>query len=137
MSSGASVLIAEDDFNFRDTLEDALLEDGHNVVRARNGAEALAAVEKLPRPSLVLLDLHMPVMDGIAFLRELRKRDHPEDFEVIVMSAVVDPDEWASKLPGITRILRKPFEIEEVQALVAEFAERRPPRLPGQQPTTH
>ncbi len=92
-------------------------------------------MDKLPRPSLVLLDLHMPVMDGIAFLHELRKREAPEDFEVIVMSAVVDPDQWASKLPGITRILRKPFEIEEVQALVAEFAERRPPRLPAWQAT--
>ena len=135
MSCGASVLIAEDDFNFRDTLEDALLEDGHSVLRARNGAEALAAVDRLPRPALVLLDLHMPVMDGITFLHELQKRDHPEDFEVIVMSAVVDPDQWASKLPGICRVLRKPFEIEEVQALVAEFAERRPPRLPGPRET--
>ena len=136
MGSGAWVLIAEDDFNFRDTLEDALVEDGHSVVRARNGAEALAAVDKLPRPALVLLDLHMPVMDGITFLHELRKRADPDDFEVIVMSAVVDPDQWFSKLPGVTRLLRKPFEIEEIQAAVAEFAERRPPRLPGQQTTT-
>jgi len=77
----------------------------------------------------------MPVMDGVTFLNHLRQRPDQADFEVIVMSAVVDPDQWAEKLPGITRLLRKPFEIEEVQALVAEFAERRPPRLPGGQAT--
>jgi len=135
VGAGASVLIAEDDYNFRDTLEDALLEDGHSVVRARNGAEALAAVDRLSRPALVLLDLHMPVMDGVSFLRELRKRGDLEDFEVVVMSAVIDPDHWFADLPGITRVLRKPFDIGEIQALASDFAERRPPRLPGQRAT--
>ena len=132
MSAGASVLIAEDDYNFRDTLEDALVEDGHHVICARNGAEALVALDRLPRPALVLLDLHMPVMDGVTFLHELRKRPDPEDYEVAVMSALVDP-EWFGKLPGVIRVLRKPFDIGEIQALVAGFADRRPARLPGRQ----
>ncbi|HEY1334535.1 MAG TPA: response regulator, partial [Myxococcaceae bacterium] len=74
MSISASVLIAEDDYNFRDTLEDVLVEDGHSVVCARNGAEALVALSRIPRPALVLLDLHMPVMDGVTFLNHLRQR---------------------------------------------------------------
>jgi CheY-like chemotaxis protein len=135
VSAGASVLIAEDDYNFRDTLEDALVEDGHHVVCARNGAEALMALTRLPRPALVLLDLHMPVMDGVTFLNELRKRPDPEDFEVIVMSALVDP-EWFGKVHGVIRVLRKPFDIVELQALVAEYADRRPARLPGQRSGT-
>ena len=132
VSAGASVLIAEDDYNFRDTLEDALIEDGHRVVCARNGAEALVALNRLPRPALVLLDLHMPVMDGVTFLHELRKRPDHDDFEVAVMSALVDP-EWFAKLPGVIRALRKPFDIGEIQALVADYADRRPARLPGRQ----
>ena len=132
MSAGASVLIAEDDFNFRDTLEDALIEDGHRVVCARNGAEALVALNQLPRPALVVLDLQMPVMDGVTFLNELRKRPAPEDYEIVVMSALVDP-EWFGKLPGVIRVLRKPFDIGEIQAMVADFADRRPARLPGRQ----
>ena len=132
MSAGASVLIAEDDYNFRDTLEDALVEDGQSVVCARNGAEALVALNRLPRPTLVLLDLHMPVMDGITFMNELRKRPDAADFEVIVMSALVDP-EWFGKLPGVIRAMKKPFDIAEIQALVSEFADRRPARRPGRQ----
>lgn len=123
----ASVLIAEDDYNFRDTLADALLEDGHWVVCARNGAEALVVLSKLPRPALILLDLHMPVMDGVSFLNHLRQRPDHDDFEVIVMSALVDP-QWFAKLPGVIRALRKPFDIEEIQVLVSDFAERRPVR---------
>lgn len=132
MSAGASVLIAEDDYNFRDTLEDALVEDGHSVVGARNGVEALVALNRLPRPALVLLDLQMPVMDGVSFLNELRRRPDAADFEVIVMSALVDP-EWFGKLPGVIRAMRKPFDIEEIQALASEFADRRPARRPARQ----
>ena len=127
MGARASVLIAEDDYNFRDTLEDVLLEDGHRVVCARNGAEALVTLSKLPRPALILLDLHMPVMDGVSFLNHLRQRPDHDDFEVMVMSALVDP-QWFAKLPGVIRALRKPFDIEEIQVLVSEFAERRPLR---------
>ena len=126
----ASVLIAEDDYNFRDTLDDVLVEDGRSIVCARNGAEALVALNQLLRPALVLLDLHMPVMDGVTFLNHLRQRPDQADFEVIVMSALVDP-EWFAKLPGVIRAMRKPFDIEEIQTLVSEFADRRPARRPG------
>lgn len=129
VSFRASVLITEDDYNFRDTLEDVLVEDGHTVVCARNGAEGLVALNRLPRPALILLDLHMPVMDGVTFLNHLRQRPDQADFEVIVMSALVDP-EWFRKLPGVVRAMRKPFDIEEIQSLVSEFAERRPLRRP-------
>ena len=70
----ASVLLAEDDYNFRDTLEDALVEEGHFVFCARNGSEALVALPRMPRPGLILLDLHMPIMDGVTFLNYLRER---------------------------------------------------------------
>ena len=123
----ASVLIAEDDYNFRDTLEDALVEDGHFVFPARNGSEALVALSRMPRPGLVLLDLHMPIMDGVTFLNCLKERPDCDDFEVIVMSAIVDP-QWFARLPGVIRALRKPFDIAEIQELVAEFASRRPHR---------
>ncbi len=124
-ASGASVLLTEDDFNFRDTLEDVLLEDGHAVVCARNGSEALATLPRLPRPALVLLDLHMPVMDGVTFLTHLQERPDRQDFEVVIMSAVVDP-QWFARWPGVVRAMRKPFDVQEIQTLADDFARRRP-----------
>jgi CheY-like chemotaxis protein len=81
----------------------------------------------MPRPGLVLLDLHMPIMDGVTFLNHLKDRPDSGDFEVIVMSAIVDP-QWFARLPGVIRALRKPFDIAEIQELVSEFAARRPCR---------
>ena len=88
------------------------------------------ALNQILRPALILLDLHMPVMDGVTFLNHLRHRPDEADFEVIVMSALVDP-EWFGKLPGVIRAMRKPFDIEEIETLVSEFADRRPAGRPG------
>lgn len=69
------VLVAEDDEAFLDTLEAVLEADGRFTVigRARNGREAVEMVERL-KPDLVVMDIEMPVMDGIEATRLLRQR---------------------------------------------------------------
>ena len=119
----AEILIVEDDYGFRDTLEDALTEEGYSVSVARNGAEALARLPHLRRPVLILLDLQMPVMDGVTFLHHLRQWPRPEEFEVVVMSAGVSP-EWLARARGVVKSLRKPFDIGEILTLCDEFADR-------------
>jgi two-component system chemotaxis response regulator CheY len=125
MGIGANILIVEDDVNVRDTIEDALADEGHSVLGARNGAEALAALKHVPRPALILLDLWMPVMDGLAFLNAFRNRKDRDDFEVVVMSAAVAP-EWFSHNPDVVKALKKPFEVGDILSLAAGFSERRP-----------
>jgi CheY-like chemotaxis protein len=120
----ASILIAEDDLAFRDTLEDALLDDGHEVLTARNGSEALGLLHRLAAPALVLLDLHMPVMDGVAFLAKLRERPDREGYQVVIMSAMVDI-QWFDRAPGVLKAMRKPFDIDEILTLAKEFRYRR------------
>jgi CheY-like chemotaxis protein len=129
MPGGTSILIVEDDSNVRDTIEDVLLDEGHTVSVARNGAEALATLKHTRRPTLILLDIWMPVMDGITFLNALRARQDRDDFEVVVMSAAVAP-EWFVRAPGVVKALKKPFDVSEILALSADFAERRSSRGP-------
>jgi CheY-like chemotaxis protein len=124
MPGGASILIVEDDINVREEIGDVLAEEGHTLSVARNGVEALATLEFLPRPSLILLDIWMPVMDGLTFLRKLQEREDRSDFEVVVMSAVVGPD-WFVDAPGVTRALKKPFVVSDIISVSAEFAARR------------
>ena len=71
--TGNLVLVAEDDAVLRETLSETLRIEGYRVESAGDGATALSAVERL-RPNIVLLDIHMPVLDGRAFARELAKR---------------------------------------------------------------
>ena len=131
LRASPEILIADDEVLLLESLQDALEQAGYRVALARHGLEALAMLGRLARPALVVLDLQMPIMDGITFMNELQKRPDAEDFEVIVMSAVVDPERFV-KLPGVVRAMKKPFDIGEIQALVSEFADRRHARRAGQ-----
>ncbi len=124
MAPGTSILIVEDDLNVRDTIEDVLTEEGHSVSVARNGADALVTLDHLERPGLILLDMQMPVMDGLTFLSRLGSRKDRGDFEVVVMSAAVAP-EWFLGASQVTRALRKPFEVAEIISLAGDFSRRR------------
>lgn len=119
----ANVLIVDDDSGFRDTLEDLLVDEGYTVTVARHGAHALGMLPHVGRPALILLDLQMPVMDGVTFLDHLQQWPDHADFETVIMSGGVSR-EWLEKVPHTVRALTKPFDVEEILTLVAEFAER-------------
>ncbi len=80
------VLVVEDDLPTRELLRRQLQADGWSVTEAENGRAGLTALERAV-PSLILLDLMMPVMDGCQFAAELRKRDAWRGIPVIVITA--------------------------------------------------
>ena len=119
-SRSKTVLIVEDDPDIREVLEEMIDAGGHPVVTATNGAEGLAALAQVAPPALVLLDLMMPVMSGFAFLEELaRKKDRAGD-KVLLISAN-ETVERAAQLPGVVGYVKKPFDLDEVLALVEKF----------------
>lgn len=80
------ILIVDDEEDARELLDKLLSKKGWHTQTANNGEEALKAVFA-HRPSLILLDLMMPVMDGFSFMKELRKYDPEGEIPVIVVSA--------------------------------------------------
>ena len=89
----STILVVDDVANFRDPLAASLRVAGYDAACASNGQEALAAV-RAKRPDLILLDLAMPVMDGLSFLKALRTGDAGADsggqIPVLVLSAGAD-----------------------------------------------
>ncbi len=112
------VLVVDDDPDLRRRLRGLLEMDGWTVDEAADGREALDRLSA--RPSLVLLDLLMPVADGFEFLAEFRKRDEFRSVPVVVLTAKNLTDNDHERLRGSveTVLLKGPLESEQLLAEV-------------------
>ncbi len=121
------VLVVDDDPDILDAICDILDAEGYRVSRARHGQEALREIES-ERPDVILLDLMMPVMDGVAFAQALRSRPAFRDVPIVVISADGNPHRAAAV--GAMGYLAKPFDIDALLAQVAGIT-RAGPAAPG------
>ena len=80
-----TILIAEDDEASRIFLRLFLVEEGFNVIEAKNGAEAVSLARQ-ENPDLILTDLHMPELDGIGAVRQIRSDEKLRDIPILAMS---------------------------------------------------
>jgi DNA-binding NarL/FixJ family response regulator len=112
------VLLAEDDDGFRVLVAEALRAAGYEVAEAATGAEALASADRA-RPDLALLDVVLPGMSGYELFRQLRER-FGEDMPIMFMSGdrIAPYDHLAGLALGASEYLDKPFELEELLALL-------------------
>jgi CheY-like chemotaxis protein len=90
--NGPLVLVVDDSDGFATLVTAVLMSVGCRVDRAASGTEALRKVASGP-PALILLDLHMPEMDGIGVLRRLRARPPFDKIPVIVLTATKSTDD--------------------------------------------
>lgn len=86
---GKKVLIADDEADVHAFVEAALEEDGHQVITASDGEEALAKV-KANAPDLVILDVQMPKKDGFLVFGELRQDDATKSIPIIMLTSVAE-----------------------------------------------
>lgn len=108
-----TILIIDDDENIGNMLNEALIKEGYEVLRAYSGTEALMVLEK-SRPDLVLLDLMLPGLSGEEVLPKLK------GIPVIIVSAKTDIDHKVRLLyEGASDYITKPFVISELMARIA------------------
>ena len=114
----ARILVAEDEEAIRGFIARALTQDGHEVTTATDGAEALDALSRERGAfELLLTDIRMPVMDGIA-LALATARDFPA-MPIILMTGYADQRERANGLDAIVReVLTKPFTLAQIRSAV-------------------
>ncbi|MDR6658755.1 response regulator [Tardiphaga sp. 1201_B9_N1_1] len=116
----ARILIADDEESMRLLVGRAIAMDGHEIVTAEDGAEALEILtEQGGAFDLLLTDIKMPVMDGIALALSVA-RDFPE-LTILLMTGYADQRERATGLNAIVHdVVTKPFSVADIRTAVAD-----------------
>lgn len=109
--SGDRILVIDDDESIRQIVHLFLSDEGYEVIEAPNGRAALDALEDF-RPSLILLDLRMPVMDGWEFARRYRLTPGPHA-PIVAFVAALNAVQEAAELETAL-VLGKPFDLDEL-----------------------
>lgn len=123
------ILLIDDDANLLVVLAEQLHDDGYEVATARDGQEALRRLDA-GWPDLILLDLMMPRVDGLAVAREIKAA---ADLPIIVLSAIDTADSKAHLLDEVAEdYVTKPYNYPELRARIQRVLRRLGDRIPRQ-----
>ena len=124
-----TVLVIDDQIELRTLFQRVLERGGYQVIAAEGGEEALRATEAW-KPDLILLDLAMPDMDGLEFLRRVRRRSGWQSVPVLILSGMLSAEQIAaaSELGACDQLVKGQFTTRELRARVAQFLPPSPSR---------
>jgi CheY-like chemotaxis protein/HPt (histidine-containing phosphotransfer) domain-containing protein len=133
------ILLVEDNEINQEVARAVLEAVGHQVDVVADGRQAVAAVQSVPY-DVVLMDIQMPVMDGVAATRQIRSLNHPaSSVPIIAMTASVLPQQVRSFFDaGMNGHVGKPFKREELFSAIDRWASQAvssPPPLPAAPPS--
>jgi serine/threonine protein kinase len=133
-SASLRILVADDHEDLRTTLQIILGIEfpGADIECVEDGTSALAAFER-KRPSVAILDLQMPGLDGAQLTKHIRQRDPLATIPILIMTASGGPREWEQLAEiGADRFFVKPIVVEDVVAMVRQLLRPRPSSRPPQ-----
>jgi two-component system cell cycle response regulator DivK len=124
--AGAPILIVEDNDKNRNLVRDVLTFERYTTIETETGEEGVQfARERCP--SLVLMDIRLPGIDGVEALRRLRTEETTRGIPVMAMTAsVMSADRQKIMAAGFDAYQSKPLNVTEFVAAVAQLLERRP-----------
>lgn len=121
-SAPHKILVIDDEPELRELMKDVLEDEGYQVCCAGSGADGIVLTAQ-EHPELILLDMRMPEMDGIATLRRIRETD--DQVMVIILTGYGCPDTIRDAADlDVSEYLSKPFENEDLVAIIANAFER-------------
>lgn len=116
------VLVADDDPTTRCVVVEAVEEMGLMAIECANGRKAWEILQDNPGIRLLLADVLMPELDGCALVRIMRGNRQYERLPVIIMSAIIKPEEMEDILKlGHIEYIKKPFSVLGIQNIVERF----------------
>jgi two-component system response regulator ArlR len=119
------ILVIDDEPNIVQTLQDRLEMNEYRVFTAHNGRDGLEKFER-EKPDVILLDVIMPIMDGLEMLETLRKRPDGQDVSIIMLTARSQTQDIArANACGIDDYIVKPFDLSELLAKIESVIEHR------------
>lgn len=121
----ATLLVVEDQADYRDLLELLLRNEGFIVAPAQDGAQAINLLTQI-RPSLILTDLMMPNVSGDELIRHVRAHSEISNIPIMVMTA--GDTEWVkkAKAAGADEVIRKPVDLGALLTTVRKFTHPSP-----------
>lgn len=129
------VLVVDDSFLNRKFISDSLSFEGIDVIEAGSGIEALDLLET-ENPSVIFLDIMMPVMDGIQFIEEMRKRGKEIPVIVVTADSSLHTRQRLFEM-GIDKILYKPVRYDEIVAIAHNIEQMHPKSEKNEKETSH
>ena len=120
------VMIIDDEEDLRELIETMLVKEGYDVLKAENGENALDILED-KTPNLILLDIHMPGLDGWETLEEMERRGITEDSPVIMFTVeeLTFVKMLRKDIEGLVGYIEKPFERKKLLKIIKEYIEKR------------
>ena len=121
----AKILVVDDEPNIVQTLQDRLEMNDYQVVTACNGKEGLEKALR-EQPDIVLLDVIMPIMDGLDMLETLRGYENGKDLSVIMLTARSQTQDIArASACGIEDYIVKPFDLSELLEKIESILDKK------------
>ncbi len=116
-----TILIVEDEVSMLNALRDKLTHEGFSILEAKNGEEGLATALR-DHPDMILLDVIMPVMDGLTMLAKLREDSWGKDAKVIILTNLSDTEKVSAAMAKGTfdYLVKSDWKLEEVVKKVRE-----------------
>jgi DNA-binding response OmpR family regulator len=119
------VLAVDDDPSLLKLIETLMKRNGVECQTAENAADAAAVLRNPPLPNLLILDMMLPDVSGIDFLREIRQKTVFDELPILILSAMADPDQIREGLEaGADRYLTKPYLNNNLVPTVLELLKK-------------
>lgn len=115
-----TILVVEDYDDARQLIKVMLQMLGYRVVEATDGREALEYAQR-ERPDLILMDLALPIMDGVTATKKIREMDAVADVPVVCVTAHCEKYRNDALEAGANQVVRKPIDMDALRPILATF----------------
>ena len=121
MANNKKVLVVDDEAHIRRVIEFKLKKGGYHVITAKNGKEGLNLI-KTQKPDVVISDIMMPEIDGLALCKEANSLKKEQSFLTIIMTCRISPDDesWTDDMQD-TLFIEKPFSPAKLLECIDQY----------------